>query len=228
MAQFNDNDPKASGPLEAPFLKFYSAGTTNGQKVALLLELLGLKYILRPVDFRKTKENKQEWFLKINPNGKIPAILDVDSEGNTITLAESGALLLYLAEKYDVNHKYSYASTDPLHWEEVELLFFHASGLNPAQANLNWFRNNSPEDTKNIERFNDEVIRSYQILDDKLASNGSGFLVGDHVSLADLIALPHARVLSNSGIDVSQFKNLEKWVAKVSDIPEVKKALALL
>lgn len=228
MAQFDDNDPKSKGPLEAPFLKFFTAGTTNGQKVAILLELLGLKYILRPIDFRNTKENKEEWFLKINPNGKIPAIFQADEDGKTFTLGESGALLLYLAEKYDTERKFSYDSADQKHWEEVELLFFHVSGLHPAQANLNWFRANAPEDTKNIERYTQEAIRSYKVLDDKLASSESGFLVGDHISLADLIALPHARVLANSGIDVSQFKNLEKWITKVSEIPDVKKGLNLL
>lgn len=151
MVTVNDNDPKF-GPLEAPFLKFFTAGSTNGQKVAILLELLGLKYTLRPIDFRNAKENKEEWFLKINPNGKIPTITEADEEGKTFSLAESGALLLYLAEKYDTEHKFSYDSKSPLHWEEVETLFFHVSGLHPAQANLNYFRTNAPEDSKNIDR----------------------------------------------------------------------------
>lgn len=227
MVTINDNDPKV-GPLEAPFLKFFTAGSTNGQKVAILLELLGLKYVLRPIDFRNTKENKEEWFLQINPNGKIPTIVEADADGKIFSLAESGALLLYLAEKYDTDHKYSYDNKSPLHWEEVEILFFHASGLNPAQANLNYFRANAPEDSKTIDRYRSDLLRSYQILDDKISKNSSGFLVGDHISLADLIVLPHARGLANVGVDVSQFKHLEKWITKVSEIPQVKKALELL
>jgi len=227
MVQITDSDPKATSSLETPFIKFFTAPTTNGQKVSILLELLGLDYILRPIDFKEAKENKEDWFLKINPNAKIPAILQADEEGKIFRLSESGALLLYLSEKYDTGHKFSYEHNTPQHWEEVELLFFHVSGLHPAQANLNWFRGNTPEDHKNIERYRSEVIRTYQLLDDKLAKSSSGFLVGDHISLADLIAFPHANVLNNSGVDRSQFKHLEKWVAKINDIPEVKKALSL-
>ncbi|CCH45842.1 hypothetical protein BN7_5428 [Wickerhamomyces ciferrii] len=227
MVQVNDNDPKVA-PLEAPYLKFFTSGTTNGQKVAILLELLGLKYTLRPIDFQKTKENKEEWFLKINPNGKVPTIVEADSEGKTFSLAESGALLLWLAEKYDTEHKFSYGSKDPKHWEEVELVFFHVSGLHPAQANTTWFKKNAPNETANLERYTNELIRSYKLLDDRLAQSKSGFLVGDHISLADLIALPHARGLSNTGIDVEQFANVQAWIKKVVEIPEVKKALELL
>ncbi|CCH45843.1 hypothetical protein BN7_5429 [Wickerhamomyces ciferrii] len=226
MVKVNDYDPKVS-PLEAPYLKVFTAATGNGLKVTILLELLKLDYTLRIIDWNGAKEQKEEWFLKINPNGKIPTIVEADAEGKTFALAESGALLLWIANKYDIDHKFSYDPSTPEHWEEVELLFFHVSGLTPAQGNLGWFKANAPNDKVNIDRFTEETIRSYKLLDDKLASNKSGYLVGDHISLADLISFSYAKNLPSTGIDANQFTHVQKWIEKIGAIPEVQKALSL-
>jgi glutathione S-transferase len=220
---YDDSDPKV-GPLEAPFLKLFSAGTTNGQKVTILLELLDLEYIFRFTEFKN--ETKEEWYLKINPAGKIPVVEDVDSDGRVFTLAESGAILVYLAEKYDIENKFSYAPGTPEHYKEIEFLFFHASGLNPQQAGLNLTRALEPENGKNVERFTQGVLKSYQLVEDQLSASKSGFLVGDHISLADLIAFPHANVLTKSGIDITKFPNIVEWLEKINAIPQVQAALA--
>lgn len=219
---YDDGDAK-TGVLEAPFTKLFATKTANGLKVILLLELLHFNYVYRETEYKN--ETKEEWYLKINPAGKIPVVEDVDEDGKAFTLAESGAVLLYLAEKYDLEHKFSYAAGTPEHYKEIEFLFFHASGLNPQQAGLNFTKASEPENEKNITRYTQGVLNSYKLIEDQLRATGSGYLIGNHLSLADLIAFPHANVLHGTGIDVEQFPLVSQWLANIKAIPEVQTAL---
>lgn len=219
-----DEKKQKTDGLSPPYTEFFTANTTNGQKVAILLELLGLKYVLHPVNL-STKEQKQDWFLKINPNGKIPALVDVDDQNHVVSLAESGALLVYLSSKYDTEHKYSYPATSPLHWKEIEFLFFHASYLNPNQANYNVFKGSSQ--TEAFAKFQAETDRAYTLVEQQLKQNGTGYLVGNHISLADIIALPHAKGLFKSGFNVDKFPQIKKWIDNLDSIPQVQAAFNL-
>lgn len=219
----HDGDPKSKAK-EAPFLKLFAAPTPNGQKVFILLELLGTEYIYRSLNIKE--ESKTEWYLRINPAGKIPTILDVDSTGEQIVLAESGAILLYLASKYDTEHEFSYAEGTPNHWKEVEFILFHASGLNPEQKYYNITKTTEPENEFAISRFTTGIERAYQLFEDTLASNKNGWIIGDHISLADIIAYPHASGLKDSGFDTSKWPHLEKWLTKVGELDAVKSAMA--
>lgn len=97
-------------------INLYTVGTPNGIKVSILLEELGLDYKVHPISF-KDNEQKQPWFLDINPNGRIPAITDVDEDGKQIRVFESGAILQYLAARYDKDHKVSYPYNTTNYWE---------------------------------------------------------------------------------------------------------------
>nr|QFR37239.1 glutathione S-transferase [Cyberlindnera americana] len=219
----HDGDPSNSAN-EAPFLKIFSSQTPNGQKVLILLELLGIDYIYRPLDIKN--ESKKEWYLQLNPAGKIPLIQDVDNEGESFTLSESGAILLYLSEKYDKDNKFSYPKSSNYHWKEIEFILFHASGLNPDQKNYNLVKANDSKNEDGLKIAKDSLLKSYQFFENTLKSNGNtGYLIGDHLSLADIIAFPHANSLDSS-IDTSNWPLFQKWLANISSIPEVKTALS--
>lgn len=221
------NEPAAKRTKQSltPFIKVFAGPTTNAQKVTILLELLHLEYTYRATEF--LKETKEPWYLKINPAGKIPVIIDVNATGtDAFTLAESAAILLYLAEKYDVDHKFSYPVGSKEHYKEIEFLFFHASGLNPQQAGVNSTRQLEPENKDTIERFYKGLLKSYDLVERQLQENDTGYLVGDHLSLADIIAFPHANVVHKAGVNVDQFPKLVQWLKRLNDIPEVQVALA--
>ncbi|CEP21587.1 unnamed protein product [Cyberlindnera jadinii] len=218
-----DDGDKKTGPLEAPFIKLFASPTANAQKVTILLELLKVKYYFRATEF--LKETKEPWYLKLNPAGKVPVIVDVNEKGEAFTLAESGAILLYLAEKYDTGNKFSYPQGTANHYKEIEFLFFHASGLNPAQASLNLTKLFDSENEKDIKKFTELVLKNYKLVEDQLVANGTGFLVGDHISLADIIAFPHAKV-ADKFFDVSQFPHISQWREKLESFEEVQAAYA--
>ncbi|KAH3679343.1 hypothetical protein WICMUC_001083 [Wickerhamomyces mucosus] len=216
---YKDNDPKFPEGHEAPFLKLFTSTTTNGRKVDILLELIGQEYISRVFkDFRG--ETKESWFVELNPNKQIPVIEDVDAEGKPFILAESGAILQYIANKYDTEHKASYAFNTPLYWEQTQVLFFHASNLGPKQTAFNIGKANGVAE---VDQLKAKLAEAYQFFEDKLAANSAGFLVGDHISLADIIAIAHAKGAAEPLEFDSKFPHLAKWVAKLSEIPAIKK-----
>ena len=117
----------------SPSIKLYTAQTPNGVKISITLEELGLPYEVRKLDFSK-QEQKEPWFLEINPNGRIPAITDTFSDGQTIRLFESGSIMQYLVEKYDTDHKISYPRGTREAYEQNNWLFFMNAGVGPMQV----------------------------------------------------------------------------------------------
>lgn len=113
-------------------LKLFTAATPNGVKTSVFLELLGLEYDVHAMDM-KALENKEPWYLKLNPNGKIPTLQD--NSTNT-TIAESGAILTYLAEKFDKDYKFSFKAGTPEYYKQLELMYFQASGVGPMQGQV--------------------------------------------------------------------------------------------
>lgn len=120
-----------------PDIVLYTSGTPNGQKASITLEELGLPYEVQNIQIGKNVQ-KEDWFLKINPNGRIPAIVDKtpssDGKPREKRIFESGALMLYLCERYDPEHKLSYPYNSDEYWEVVEWLVWMQSGLGPMQV----------------------------------------------------------------------------------------------
>lgn len=218
---YSDNDFKAGG-IEAPYLKLYSASTPNGYKVTILLELLKLNYYIRPMDFSKN-EQKEDWFLEINPNGRIPSLTYADANGELTHVNESAAILLFLADKFDKDYKYSFPHGSKEYYEMLEWVFFQMSGLGPMKGQYHWFKHFAPQqDDFAINRYYKETLRLFGVMEKRLERTKTGFLVGDHLSLADIVAYPW--IDGRFKVPLDDYPRLAQWVEHISNIPEVQTA----
>lgn len=215
-------DEKNKIATKEPYIKLYTAATPNGFKVTILLELLNLDYFVCPIDIR-SGECKEEWYLKFNPNGRIPSLAHATADGSITYINESAAILLYLADKFDKDFKYSFPHGTKEYYEVLEWIFFQMSGLGPMEGQLHWFTYYAPQkDEFAIERYLKETLRLFGVLEERLKRNNSDFLVSDHLTLADIVAYPWI-----NGRRMKELKNyprLLKWVDAISEITEVKKA----
>jgi GST-like protein len=200
-------------------LKFYYSGAPNPTKVALFLEEAGLPYEAIPVDTRKGDQHKPD-FLGINPNAKVPAIVDDDA-----TVFDSSAILLYLGEK---TGKFMPAKTDKARGELLSWMFFVSSGVGPYSGQSVHFRNYAPE--KNayaINRYAYEAQRHFAILDARLGKNK--YMLGDTYTIVDMNVWGWARLLPNVlGQDApAKFPNLKRLTDEIGARPAAAKAIAL-
>lgn len=184
-------------------IELYSASTPNGRKISILLEELGIPYTVHPIDLGKL-EQKQEWFLKINPNGRIPAIIDKDN-GN-FAVFESGAILIYLAEKTG-----KLLPKDPKEKSTViQWLMFQMGGVGPMQGQAGVFLKYAPEKIPfAINRYQNETKRLYSVLDRRLSE--SKFLGGKDLSIADIATWPWVNMHDWVEISLDEFPNLKRW-----------------
>lgn len=216
----DEGDPNYE-QLEAPYLKLYSVGTSNGKKITIFLSLLNLKYHYRKIDFSKD-EQKEPWFIKLNPNGRIPVLTDVDSNGNVRTFHETGVILQWLADNYDTERKYSYDHSDPLWWEQLQWLTFQIASHSPMQGQAHHFVSFAKiKDDYGIKRYTDEARRVYSVFELRLIEN-NGWLVGDHLNIADISAYPWISRSALFKTELDEWPNLKKWCEKVSQIEGVK------
>jgi len=191
-------------------ITFYTAATPNGYKVAIALEELGLPYKLHALDL-EAREQKRDWFLAINPNGRIPAI--IDHEAGDFAVFESGAILLYLAEKTGRLVPPDQKGRS----EVVQWLMFQMAGVGPNQGQAHAFVHYLPERMPAaISRFRTECRRLYEVLDRRLA--GREYLC-DKFSIADIATWPWVRRHEWPGIDVSGLDNLMRWNATMAARP---------
>ncbi len=184
-------------------IDLYTAPTPNGYKVSILLEELKLPYNVVSIELEK-KEQKKTEFLKLNPNGRIPII--VDHENNDFTVFESGAILIYLAEKSG-----KFLSSDPngrsvtLQW-----LMFQMGGIGPMQGQAHVFYRYAPEKIEYaIERYQKETLRLYTVLDTQLKEHE--YLTGD-LSIADIATWPWVRSYRWAGLDIENLPHLQRWL----------------
>lgn len=206
-----------------PNITLYTDATPNGIKISIALEELGLPYKFEHINI-STNRQKEPWFLEINPNGRIPAITDTFSDGQTIRLFESGSIFQYLCEEYDPEHKISFPKGSREHYEMNNWLFFQNAGLGPMQGQANHFLRYAPEKIEyGIKRYVNETRRLYGVLDKHLESSKSGFLVGDHISIADITTIGWVIWAAWSGVDIDEFPRLKKWEEMMSERPGVKK-----
>ncbi|CAG8288143.1 unnamed protein product [Penicillium olsonii] len=197
--------------MSQPNITLYTAQTPNGIKISMALEELGLPYKVEKIDISKNTQ-KEEWFLKINPNGRIPALTDTFSDGQDIRLFESGSILEYLAEQYDTDHKISFPKGTREYYEMKSWLYFQNAGLGPMQGQANHFSRYAPERIEyGVNRYVNESRRLYGVLDKHLADSKSGYLVGDHVSIADISHWGWVAAAGWAGIDIEEFPHVKAW-----------------
>ncbi|WP_066819103.1 glutathione S-transferase family protein [Sphingomonas mali] len=202
-------------------IRFYFHPTPNPLKVALLLEELGLDYEVVPVDTSKGEQHLPS-FRAVNPNGKVPAIVDTDGPGGETRVFDSTAILLYLAEKHG-----AFLGAEADRGELVSWLFFIASGLGPFSGQAVHFQRMAPAGLDYaVNRYRREAERHYQVLEDHLA--GRAFLVGETYSIADMAAwgwIERARfVLPGADDPLAAYPNIKRWHAEVSARPAVERA----
>ncbi|KAK7202659.1 glutathione S-transferase [Myxozyma melibiosi] len=214
-------------------LTLYTASVPNGIKVSTALEYLELPYKVYPIAFSKL-EQKEPWYLEINPNGRVPAIVDVDSAGEKTCVMESGAILLYITDKYDPENKLSYPFGSKEYYEMLEWVFWQVGGLGPMQGQASHFLRYCLSDNPDVQaygvnRYQNETRRLMTVLETRLAkqkaTRNSAYLVGDHLSVADLACLGWVLFDTYVGIESSEFPLLEKWQDEISAMPLIKKGL---
>ncbi|KAI1908321.1 Glutathione S-transferase 2 [Ophidiomyces ophidiicola] len=194
-----------------PNITLYTTGTPNGIKISIALEELGLPYKVVAIDFAKNTQ-KEPWFLEINPNGRIPAMTDTFTDGKTINIWESGSMLQYLVEQYDKDHKISYPQGSREAYEMNNWLHFQMAGVGPMQGQANHFNRYAPERIEyGVNRYINETRRLYGVLDKHLANCKSGYLVGDHICIADIALWGWVTFAGWSGIDIDEFPHLKAW-----------------
>jgi GST-like protein len=201
-------------------IDLYTWGTPNGRKVSILLEELGLPYAVHAVDISK-RQQFEPAFLAVNPNGKIPAIVDQDADGGPFAVFESGAILMYLAEKtgrfWPKSLRERYAVTQ---W-----LMFQMGGLGPMAGQGHHFRRAAPEPIPYaIERYGNETRRIYGVMDRRLAEGR--YLAGDY-SIADMACYPWIARHEWQQIDLAEFPNLKRWFDELTARPAVAKGMAI-
>lgn len=164
------------------------------------------------------------WFLEINPNGRIPALTDTFSDGQTIRLFESGSILQYLAEQYDSEYKISYPKGTREYYETNNWLFFQNAGVGPMQGQANHFVRYAPERIEyGVNRYTNETRRLYGVLDKHLAKSKSGYLVGDHVTIADISHWGWVAAAGWAGVDIEEFPYLKAWEERMAARPGLEK-----
>lgn len=192
-------------------IDLYTFATPNGRKVSIVLEELGLPYNAHKIDIRKGEQFSPE-FVAINPNSKIPAIIDRETD---ITVFESGAILMYLAEKTG-----QLLPSDPKgRFEVIEWLMFQMASVGPMFGQLTYFKRFASEEVPYaIERYTKETLRLYDVLDRQLADRE--FICGSY-SIADIATYPWVAIYKFQGLTLDDRPNLKRWVETVAQRPAV-------
>jgi len=197
-------------------VELFTAATPNGWKASITLEELALPYEVRRIDFDK-REQKEPWYLKINPNGRIPTIVDHDNGG--FAVFESGALMIYLAETAGKLLPKDVKGRSLV----IQWLMFQMGGIGPMMGQANVFYRYAPERIPYaIERYQREVRRLLEVLDTRLADNE--FLAGDY-SIADIANWSWVRGYKWSGVTLDGLGHLSRWLDAIGKRPAVKRGV---
>jgi glutathione S-transferase/GST-like protein len=199
-------------------IDLYTAATPNGHKISIALEELELTYTLHALEL-STNEQKQPWFLAINPNGRIPAI--VDRAEDNFAVFESGAILIYLAEKTGELMPTDFKGRSKV----LQWLMFQMGGVGPMMGQANVFHRYFPEKIQPaIDRYQGESKRLFRVLDCHLADNE--YLAGDY-SIADIANWAWVHTHNWSGVSVDDLPNLQRWINAIAERPAVKRGVIL-
>jgi GST-like protein len=194
-------------------IDLYTWGTPNGRKVSIMLEEVELPYTAHSVNIGKDEQLAPE-FLRISPNNKIPAIVDKE---NNIALMESGAILLYLANKTGK----LLASNGEDHWRAIEWLMWQMGGVGPIFGQVHHFSKfNSGVSEYAEERYVNEAKRLYKVLNERL--EGRSYLVDDY-SIADIATWPWVSRYEWQMIDLNDYLNVKRWYIEIAQRPAVQR-----
>lgn len=204
-------------------IDLYTWPTPNGHKLHIMLEETGLEYRLHPVDI-SAGEQFQADFLKLSPNNKIPALTDSDGpDGEPISLFESGAMLVYLAEK---SGKFLPGDRRS-RMQVLQWLMFQMAHVGPMLGQAHHFLKYARERVPYaIERYRNEANRLYRVLDKRL--DESDYLAGDEYTIADIATFPWLRKPADQGIDIAQYPNVKRWFDGIDQRPAVQRGLGVL
>lgn len=198
-------------------IDLYTFTTPNGRKASIMLEEVGLDYNVHKIDITKDEQFTPE-FVAINPNSKIPAI--VDQETN-ITVFESGAILIYLAEKTGQ----LLSKSQPQRFQVLEWLMLQMGSIGPMFGQLNHFKKFAPEQIPYaISRYEKETLRLYGVLDQQLSEQE--FLCGDY-SIADIATFPWVAIYDFQGLTLGNHPNLRRWVETIEARPAVQRGMTI-
>lgn len=203
-------------------IDLYYWSTPNGHKITIFLEEARIPYKVIPVEIGKGEQFKPE-FLAIAPNNRIPAMVDHDPTGaaKPVAIFESGAMLLYLADKTG-----QFLSTDvTARYDAIQWLFWQMGGLGPMAGQNHHFRNYAQEKiTYAIDRYVNETNRLYGVLNKRLADRD--FIAGEY-SIADMASYPWIVPFKNQGQDIDDFPHLKHWMERIAQRPAVQRAYAV-
>ncbi|EEW56557.1 glutathione S-transferase [Ruegeria sp. TrichCH4B] len=203
-------------------IDLYFWPTPNGYKAAIMLEETGLDYTVKPIDITAGDQFARS-FLEISPNNKIPAIVDHEGPDNRpISIFESGAILIYLAERSG-----TLFPKDPRRRIEVlEWLMFQMGGFGPMLGQAHHFRVYASEKIEYaIKRYTDEAARLYQVLETRL--EGRGYVAGEY-SIADIALFAWVRPRKMQGQELANFPNIQRWYNSIKERPAVQAGLSVM
>jgi GST-like protein len=199
-------------------IQLYTWGTPNGKKVSIMLEEVGLPYEVHAINLGKGEQMTPE-YLAINPNNKIPTIIDSDGPGGQpLKLFESGAILMYLAEKTGK----LWLEDKRKRYEVIQWLMVQMGGVGPMFGQANYFFRLTEKVPYAIERFHKEALRLYGVLDKELAQKE--YLAGEY-SIADIATYPWVGRHEMHQVKLEQFPNVKRWFDTISARPAVKRGM---
>ena len=201
-------------------IDLYYWPTPNGWKITIFLEEVDLPYNVVPVDIAAGDQYEPE-FLKISPNNKMPAIIDPEGpDGAPITLFESGAILIYLADKT----KRFFPQTPRARYVVLQWLMFQMGHVGPMLGQAHHFRLYAPEKIPYaVERYTDEAARLYRVIDRRLAE--TTFIAGDEYTIADMAIFPWLSSHENQGQSLDDYPSLKRWYEGMEARPAIRRAL---
>ncbi len=203
-------------------IELYTWKTSNGKKATIMLEECGLPYNLHPIDISTDIQFSDE-FVSINPNSKIPAIIDPDGpDGNPYTVIESGAILMYLAEKTGKFMPKDMAKR----FEVIQWVMFQMGGIGPIFGQVHHFKRAAKEKVPYaVNRYYNECLRLYGVLDSRLS--GRKYLANDEISIADFCVLPWVFRHTWQEIDLDEFPNVRHWYDSLMVRPALSRGMNL-
>jgi GSH-dependent disulfide-bond oxidoreductase len=204
-------------------IDLYTWPTPNGHKIHIYLEETGLAYNVHAIDIGAGDQFKPD-FLKISPNNKMPAIIDSDGPGGKpISLFESGAILIYLAEKTG-----KFLPTEPrARYSTLQWLMFQMGGVGPMLGQAHHFRMYAPEQIQYaVDRYTKEANRLYGVLNRRLQE--SAYLAGEQYTIADMATFPWLRSYKNQGVELEEYPNVKRWFDEIAARPAVERGVKVL
>ena len=199
-------------------IELFGGSSPNVLKVVIALEEFELEYRHTKVDILNLKFEPE--FRKVNPNSRIPAIIDQDGfDGGAFPLGESGAILFYLAEKHGAFLPEK--SADRYHC--MQWLMFQMSGIGPMFGQYVYFSRRVKDQPHGLERYTNEVLRLYDVVERRLTE--SRYLAGHEYTIADMASFPPLRYVTVTGLDRSAYPNMNRWMDEIAARPAVMRAI---